>query len=754
MTLRRALWPLLLAALVFAAFARGTADLPEATAATSFACEDAVGLPESECRALMALYASTDGENWTSDTGWLELPNPCRWKFVTCEYGHVKHLLLHDNGLNGTIPPDLGALDSLRQLDLSDNAVSGQVPPELGQLTRLRELNLSRNDLSGTLPPELGQLVELETLALDENRLTGAIPAGLGDLPALRRLYLGENELGGTIPAALGRIPFLLVLSLEGNQLTGGLPPELGGLGGLQRLTVNNNQLDGPLPPELGNLTPLDRLAVDTNHFSGPLPWELTDLPLEFFSYHNTDLCAPDDPAFQAWLASIHSVTGTGVLCSVPPQVADLNLTAAVTQFSAPPGTTVTYRLAVHNLGTVTDSVTLTIDSDWTATGPSSIGPIAAGESAEFDINVSIPPGALAQAQTTTAVTVTSQADATVAASLELTTAAAQVAAVGVEIRAVVDEGVPGATLIYAVDVRNLGNGTDAFALTAAGPWALHLQTTITPALAPNAAATVPMSVTVPLDLLWTDVQVIDVTATSQFDPDVSGQAWATATALVSDMVAVTSGAERLTGPAGTAVTFPLKLTNLAALPTDFTLTADGQWTTALSADNTGPLPTGTTTPISVSVAIPADVHLGDEDLVTVYVSADGQTVAALRLIAVAEQQAAVACAPMEQAEFGPPGTTVTYAVTVTNEGEGVDSFLVALDGPWPATAARAQTAFLPPGTSELVAVTVTVPTDAAPLAGAATQVAFTSHFDPRVDDHALLRTTVPYRIFVPRAAD
>ena len=55
----------------------------------------------------------------------------------------------------------------------SDPRLAGTIPPELGLLTELRELDLHNNQLTGPIPPELGQLVHLQQLNLGGNQLTG-----------------------------------------------------------------------------------------------------------------------------------------------------------------------------------------------------------------------------------------------------------------------------------------------------------------------------------------------------------------------------------------------------------------------------------------------------------------------------------------------------------------------------------------------------------------------------------------------------
>lgn len=172
--------------------------------------------------ALAALYNATDGPNWTDNGGWLtDAPlgewYGVEWHGVTVSDGRVVGLNLHENGLTGSIPPELANLASLKRLWLHDNALTGPIPPELGSLARLRELYLDANDLTGPIPPELGSLASLESLLLSENDLTGPIPPELGGLASLELLWLHANDLTGPIPPELGNLASLQALRLEGN---------------------------------------------------------------------------------------------------------------------------------------------------------------------------------------------------------------------------------------------------------------------------------------------------------------------------------------------------------------------------------------------------------------------------------------------------------------------------------------------------------------------------------------------------------
>lgn len=230
------------------------------------------------------------------------------------DLAHLEDLYLYGNDLTGDIPPELGNLARLEDLFLSGNNLTGPIPPELGNLEALRRLTLYSNALSGSIPPELGNLAKLSTLLLHLNDLTGEIPAALGQLGELRSLELGANYLTGRIPPELGRLTHLRKLHLNRNLLSGSIPAALGRLSELRELDVSRNELTGSLPAELGRLSELNHLSVYDNGLSGPLPQELTRLPLELFWWHATDMCAPRDPDFNSWLASVGSYRG-GVDC-------------------------------------------------------------------------------------------------------------------------------------------------------------------------------------------------------------------------------------------------------------------------------------------------------------------------------------------------------------------------------------------------------------------------------------------------------
>ena len=86
--------------------------------------------------------------------------------------------------------------------------------------------------------------------------------------------------------------------------------------GRVRILSLHANRLHGPIPAEIANLTELELLNLTNNDLEGVLPTGLMNLTrLDTLWTGQVDLCAPRDPAFEAWLETIDF---GGMLC--PPQ--------------------------------------------------------------------------------------------------------------------------------------------------------------------------------------------------------------------------------------------------------------------------------------------------------------------------------------------------------------------------------------------------------------------------------------------------
>jgi hypothetical protein len=191
--------------------------------------------------ALVALYDSTDGDNWTNHNNWLTGPLNT-WYGVTIASGRVTQLFLRENNLTGHIPPEIGNLSGLQNLYLLRNHLTGSIPPEFGKLSSLQQIYSGHNQLSGNIPPEIGDLSNLIILFFGDNRLTGSIPPEIGNLSNLREV------------------------AFYGNQLTGDVPDDIQSLVKLTNILIYDNRLENL--PDLSALPALNTLLIASNKFT------------------------------------------------------------------------------------------------------------------------------------------------------------------------------------------------------------------------------------------------------------------------------------------------------------------------------------------------------------------------------------------------------------------------------------------------------------------------------------------------------
>ena len=260
------------------------------------------------------------------------------------EPAHQSELNLSYNQLTGSIPPELGNLVYLQSLSLSHNALTGSIPGDLGRLSEASLLDLSGNKLAGEIPSEFGNLAEVMTLRLDSNQaLSGPLPLSMITLERLENLYLHGTQL--CVPAVLEEwarsidraiynycetessdrdvlIAFYHAAgggnwSNSDNWLSGRPLSQWFGIstdadGRVEQMNLERNSLSGTVTPALARLAALRSLDLGGNpSLAGPLPLELADLPLERVRVEGTEVCAPSEEAFQAWLMQL--MEGSGI---------------------------------------------------------------------------------------------------------------------------------------------------------------------------------------------------------------------------------------------------------------------------------------------------------------------------------------------------------------------------------------------------------------------------------------------------------
>ncbi len=245
----------------------------------------------------------------------------CNWEGIICDPSDRATVVsIHIPGTDffGTIPSELGKLQSLKSINLRKNQVIGTIPKEVARLSNLEEIDLGLNKIIGTIPeftsPMLKKIIldgnEMEGPLPDisksppfkimqdfnvmGNHLTGTIPPSLFEqMPRLTSITLSNNDLSGTIPDELGDLKFLQFLYLDNNKLMGYIPSTLAksfngnrqSMNILREVWLQNNTLSGTIPPSFASLDHLEDFYVDGNKLTGEIPADLCRVSLnqDFF---------------------------------------------------------------------------------------------------------------------------------------------------------------------------------------------------------------------------------------------------------------------------------------------------------------------------------------------------------------------------------------------------------------------------------------------------------------------------------------
>lgn len=238
----------------------------------------------------------------------------------------MTRLLLNENQLTGSIPPELGQLTNVQVFGIGDNPLTGSIPPQLSNLTSAYIIDLKNCQLTGSIPTSFGGLTSLLYLHLDHNQLSGEIPTQLGNITNLRYLELQNNQLSGSIPTSLANLNELIRLTLSSNQLSGTIPAQLGSMPKLSRVRLDHNQLTGSIPSQLGNGI-IYLLYLNDNLLTGSIPGTLGNLSdtMWYLSLENNQLSGSIPSAIGNLVELIHlDLSGNQLSGNVPASFANL----------------------------------------------------------------------------------------------------------------------------------------------------------------------------------------------------------------------------------------------------------------------------------------------------------------------------------------------------------------------------------------------------------------------------------------------
>ena len=412
------------------------------------------------------------------------------------------------------------------------------------------------------------------------------------------------------------------------------------------------------------------------------------------------------------------------------------------------PDVVIAYTHTLTNAGNGTDVFDITVASSqgWTVIllQPSSPITLTAEQTATVVVSLTVPAGTWGLTDVTV-VTATSRTDTDIFDTAADTTIVGMTPGVELEPDRAGNAD-SGTAIIYTHTLTNAGDGPDTFDLQAVSSlgWAVDVEPTSV-YLAADEAYPVVVTVTVPAGAISGTVDTTVITATSQFSSAVSASVVDTTTVNRVYGVEFAPDRSQATG-ADTAVVYAHTLTNTGNYTDTFALNWNSSqgWSVTLSPVGPVTLASGQTASVVVTVTVPSGS--GGLTDVTV-VTATRQGVPALQDTVV--DTTIVSLGPAVELEpdhtgSADPGTVVTYTHTLTNTGDGLDTFdltyhssqgwSVVLSPPGPITLASEQT--------RTVQLILTVPPGAGGLTDV-TVVTATSQIDTDLFDTATDTTTV-----------
>lgn len=302
---------------------------------------------EGDRQALVDLYNSTNGDQWTNNSGWLSGNPSSSWFGVEVNSsGRVVKLDLFKNNLSGTLPESIGNLTKVEFVNIKHNKLTGQIPSSIGNLENVDYLLLAGaafsdergvpsvlrdhyaskidwkgNTFSGEIPPELGNLKNMKFLDLSRNNFTGGIPPEIGNATSLVGLYLNANSYTTIIPPELGNLVNLKHLQIHGGHHAGSnsdwpdgnpayigtLPEELGKLTNLRYVRMARNRITGGLPDGWKNAADLVVVEAERSSFDGAFPTIFTE--------------GVEKPYLRGILFDFNNFSGV-----IPPEISKFNL--------------------------------------------------------------------------------------------------------------------------------------------------------------------------------------------------------------------------------------------------------------------------------------------------------------------------------------------------------------------------------------------------------------------------------------------
>jgi hypothetical protein len=109
-------------------------------------------------------------------TDWYDDANECQWTGVSCTGKTITGLALNRQGLQGSIPDDVGLWTGLTTFDVGSNQLGGSLPSSIGSWTNVTYVDVHDNRLSGTIPNDVSQWKSITEASFSHNTFVGSMP--------------------------------------------------------------------------------------------------------------------------------------------------------------------------------------------------------------------------------------------------------------------------------------------------------------------------------------------------------------------------------------------------------------------------------------------------------------------------------------------------------------------------------------------------------------------------------------------------
>ena len=217
---------------------------------------------ESDSLALVDLYNTCGGANWTGYDTWLNGPISM-WEGVTVDSAmqRVTHVAFKNMDLTGTLPESLGNMNEMSgKIELHDDTgMTGELPALIWKWTKVDRFQLKRSGITSIDLTGIENMVNLTEYNTEKNAISGPAPAAVFALPAMEKVYIHDCNYDAVPMELMAATGKLNRLYLNGNNLTD--LPDLSAMTWKEgaKVRLHNNALT------FEDLEPIVKFADDPN---------------------------------------------------------------------------------------------------------------------------------------------------------------------------------------------------------------------------------------------------------------------------------------------------------------------------------------------------------------------------------------------------------------------------------------------------------------------------------------------------------